>query len=365
MATYLSHSQELLRKISSWKITHVDRGENQWADALSKLASSILPSNSDPIYVEERHTPSINDFCIHEVHEGTDWRTPFIDYILYDKLPEDKNEARSLVFKARNYCEVNGKLYRRSLVEPLLRCLDTNEANLAIVEVHSGICGDHLGGKNLALKIIRQGLFWPTMRKDCEEYVKKCRACQVHGQVNHRPTTSLMPVINPCPFFQWGIDIVGPFQKSKNQAKFIVVAVDYATKLIEAKPLARIREKEMIQFLMEFIVFRFGVPRIVVTDNGTQFVGEDFTGTLEQLKIKHIKASVAYPQSNGQVEVSNRTILQGLKKRIEETPSSWVDELPNVLWSYRTTPRSATGESPFRMALAWKQSRQLRSVSHL
>lgn len=132
----------------------------------------------------------------------------------------------------------------------------------------------------------------------------------------------MMPVVNPCPFSQWGIDIVGPFPKSKNQAQFIVVAVDYATKWIEAKSLARIREKEMVEFLMEFIVFRFGIPRIVVTDNGSQFVGKDFTNALEELKIKHIKASVAYPQSNGQVEVSNRTILQGLKKTIEEIPRS-------------------------------------------
>lgn len=106
----------------------------------------------------------------------------------------------------------------------------------------------------------------------------------------------------------------------------------------------------MIEFFIEFIVFRFGILRIVVTDNGTQFVGEDFSKTLQELKVKHIKASVTYPQANGQVEVSKRTILQGLKKRVEDAPRSWVVELPNVLWSYRTTPRSATGESPFRLA---------------
>ncbi|XP_074323942.1 uncharacterized protein LOC141660858 [Apium graveolens] len=76
----------------------------------------------------------------------------------------------------------------------------------------------------------------------------------------------------------------------------------YATKWIEARPLAKIREKEMVEFLMEHIVFSFGVPRIVVTDIGTQFIGEKFTHTLSQLKIKHIKSSVAYPQANGQVE---------------------------------------------------------------
>lgn len=106
----------------------------------------------------------------------------------------------------------------------------------------------------------------------------------------------------------------------------------------------------MVEFLMEFIIFRFGVPMIIVTDNGTQFIGETFIGALSQLKIKLIKASVAYPQAYGQIEVSNRTILNGLEKRVEENSQCWVDELPNVLWSYRTTLRTTTGYSPFRLA---------------
>lgn len=106
----------------------------------------------------------------------------------------------------------------------------------------------------------------------------------------------------------------------------------------------------MVEFFIEFSVFHFGVPKIIITDNGTQFVREKFTNTLSKFKIKHVKASAAYPQANGQVEVSNRTILQGLKKRIDEIPRCWVEELPNVLWAYRITSRSATGASPFRMA---------------
>ncbi|XP_074359837.1 uncharacterized protein LOC141699941 [Apium graveolens] len=106
----------------------------------------------------------------------------------------------------------------------------------------------------------------------------------------------------------------------------------------------------MIEFFMEYVVFQFGVPRILVSDNGTQFVGAQFEKALDDLKIQYIKASVAYPQANGLTEVTNRTILQELKKRIDEIPRCWVDELPNVLWSYRTTPRRATGETPSRLA---------------
>lgn len=136
-----------------------------------------------------------------------------LDYIINNKLPEGKNKARSLMYKARNYCVLDNKLYRRSLVEPLLRCLGLKEAKVSIVEVHTVICGDHLGGKNLTLEIIRQGLLWPTMRKDC--FIKKCKSCQLYSQVSHRPTTEMIPVLIPCPFFQCGINLVGPFPKSK------------------------------------------------------------------------------------------------------------------------------------------------------
>lgn len=200
--------------------------------------------------MEKRHVPSIEGKRIHEIRSDTDWRQPILDYIIRDILPEDKAQSRSIAFKARNYCVIENNLYRRSLLEPLLRCLGPDEANLAIVEVHTGICGEHLGGKNLALKIMCQGLFWPTMRKDCEDYVKRYKSCQLHIQVSHRPTTSMIPVLNPCPFYEWGIDIMGPFPKSKNQARYIVIVVNYATKWIEAKALARIREKEMIEFFM-------------------------------------------------------------------------------------------------------------------
>ncbi|XP_074336638.1 uncharacterized protein LOC141673802 [Apium graveolens] len=189
MARYLERTQELLKKFSSWKLSHIDREENQWADSLAKLASSNLPVNLNPVYVDILTAPAIDEFYINQIQDNPDWRKPFLEYIIKNKLPDGKREAHSLMFKARNYCVIGSSLYRRALSEPLLRCLILEEAHQAMVEVNTGICRDHLGGKNLALKIIRQGLYWPIIRKDCEEYVRKCQACQLHGSVNYRPTT--------------------------------------------------------------------------------------------------------------------------------------------------------------------------------
>lgn len=107
------------------------------------------------------------------------------------------------------------------------------------------------------------------MRKYYESYVNKCVPCQLYSSVNHAPSQEMTPILSLCPFFQWGIDIIRPLPKTKGQFQYIVVVVDYTTNWFKAKPLAGIREKEMIEFFMEFIVFRFGVHRTVGIDNRT------------------------------------------------------------------------------------------------
>ncbi|XP_017216818.2 uncharacterized protein LOC108194379 [Daucus carota subsp. sativus] len=350
MIAYLKVAITLLGTFTSWSIKNIARSANHWADALSKLATSTAAKNSEPIYVKELTCPSLVQETVNCITSQDDWRTPIIQHIKGTLNLEDKAEQRKIAFKARNYCLISDQLYRRALVEPLLKCIGQQEVQTAMQEIHSGICGNHISGRNMALKIMRHGVYWPTMKQDCEEYSKKCKACQLYGTVSHKPTATFSASQSPCPFAMWGIDLVGPLPKCTGQKQFLIVAIDYYTKWPEAKPLARIRETEVVQFFMENIVFRFGVPRVIVTDNGSQFTGKDFEEALGQLKITHIKSSVAYPQANGQVEITNKAILQGIKKRLLDAPSNWVDELPNVLWGYRTTPRTATGETPFRLA---------------
>ncbi|XP_019155154.1 PREDICTED: uncharacterized protein LOC109152025 [Ipomoea nil] len=104
-----------------------------------------------------------------------------------------------------------------------------------------------------------------------------------------------------------------------------------------------------IQLDCEKLTKEFGVPVQIVTDNGRQFEGQYFKNFLATIGTKSIQSSVAYPQGNGQVENANRTILEGLKKKLHSASRSWADELPFVLWTYRTTPREATGETPFAL----------------
>lgn len=143
---------------------------------------------------------------------------------------------------------------------------------------------------------------------------------------------------------------MGPFPKAKNELQYIMVAIDYMTKWAEAKALRNITQDDAMRFVDEHIITRFRIPRILVSDNGTQFVGSKFVKFLSERGIKHKKASVCHPQSNGQVEVTNRTIVRGLEKRLQARKKKWPQELPNVLWAYRTSARSGTKETPFKLA---------------
>ena len=95
---------------------------------------------------------------------------------------------------------------------------------------------------------------------------------------------------------------------------------------------------------------RFRTPRTLVSDNGIQFDSKAFRQYCSDLGIKNRYFIAAYPQGNGQAEAVNKVIVNGLKKRLDNAKGKWVEELPHVLWTYRTTPRHSTGETPFSMA---------------
>ncbi|KAL5539414.1 hypothetical protein UlMin_045365 [Ulmus minor] len=155
---------------------------------------------------------------------------------------------------------------------------------------------------------------------------------------------------SPWPFAKWGIDLIGPLPTARGQFKYAVVAIDYYTKWVEAEALAKITEQNVTAFIWKNIVCRFGVPRELVSDHGTQFENEKLQSICDRLGIKKVFSSPAHPKSNGQVEAVNKTIKQTLKKKLEKSKGAWVDELPLVLWAYRTSFRAATGETPFSLA---------------
>lgn len=136
--------------------------------------------------------------------------------------------------------------------------------------------------------------------------------------------------------------------------KFLVVAIDYFTKWVEAKALASVTGRHVEKFIWEYVIYRFGVPHIIISDNGKQFAEGVFPTFCKGLKIKQSFTSIYHPQGNGQVEVTNRDIVNGIERRLGRSHHGWVDELPQVLWAHRTHPKSSHGETPFSLTYGTK-----------
>ena len=146
-----------------------------------------------------------------------------------------------------------------------------------------------------------------------------------------------------------GLDIVGPFPKAVENKKYLLVYTDYFTKWVEAEPLANIRNVDVKRFIWKNIVTRFGVPYVLISDNGLQFDSKTVKKYCSDLGIKNRYFTSTYPQGNGQAETVNKVIVNRLKKILDDAKGKWVEELPHVLWTYQTTPRKSTGETHFSM----------------
>ena len=264
-------------------------------------------------------------------------------------LPEDDAKKSKLIKDAVRYVIVSGQLYRRGASQPLLRCV-TREESLQVIEaLHEGMCGAHVGGRALSLRVLRAGYYWPTVRTDCAEYVKKCDKCQRHSVIQRAPPETLSAIAAPWLFHKWGADILGPFPPARQQVRFLIVAVDYFTKWIEAEAVATITAARVKSFYWRNIICRFGVPYAIVSDNGAQFANSTFTEFAQMTGFRLIYSSVEHPQTNGQAELANKVILSGIKRRLDDAKGNWAEEQQNVLWTSRRTTQSSTSETPFRL----------------
>jgi hypothetical protein len=212
-----------------------------------------------------------------------------------------------------------------------------------------GESGCHEGARTLIQKALRQGFYWPTMSKEASTLVQACEACQRYASNITRPPAELTPMMSAWPFTQWGIDLIGPLPKVKLQRRFVVVAIDYFSKWIEARALSVTTTKHIKAFIKEQILCRYGVPRVLISDNGPQFASDEMRMFTLEHGIQHRFGSVHHAQTNGQVESANKIVLDGLKRRLYAAKGSWVDQLDSVLWATRTTPKRSTGETPFGM----------------
>ncbi|KAL0395022.1 UNVERIFIED_CONTAM: Ribonuclease HI [Sesamum latifolium] len=263
MVQYLQQIAELRTNFKSFHIIQIPKEENIKADCLSKLSSALEDCHTRYITIQYLPNPG-TDQTIQAISFIIDWRTPILGWLEKGSLPGDRWEAARLKSRAVRFLVEGGTLYKKSYTHPLLRCVSQSEGIHLLKEIHSRCCGSHIRTWMLANKALRAGYFWPTMKQDAKQLVSKCEKYQKHSFLIHRPAEPLTTMLSPCPFTQWGIDIVGPFPLAPGQRKFLLVAVDYFTKWVEAEPLGRITEAEIMKFIWRNIIYRFELPREII-----------------------------------------------------------------------------------------------------
>ena len=230
------------------------------------------------------------------------------------------------------------ELYYQMIDGVLLKCLGNDEAKSLMGEIHEGVCGAHQSAFKIKWMIRRNGYYCLTILdvKVGFKYFKGCQRCQRFGNIQRAPALAMNPIVKPWPFWGWAIDLIGQiYPPSSKGHKFILVATDYFTKWVEAIHLQKVTSANMIDFVKEHIVYRFGIPQTITTNQVTMFTSGEFDEFAIGMGIKLLNSSPYYAQANGQAEACNKGIIKLIKRKIEENPRRWHTLLNEALWSYR------------------------------
>ncbi|GJY49893.1 reverse transcriptase domain-containing protein [Tanacetum coccineum] len=217
-------------------------------------------------------------------------------------------------------------LFRICSDQMSIRCVHGQEAVDILTDCHNGPTGGHHGVNYTA---------------------KKCDACQRQGKISQKDE---MPqnAIQVCEIFDvWGIDFMGPFPSSRGN-KYILVAVDYLSKWVEAKAVPT-NDTRVVVKILKYLFARFGTPRAIISDHGTNFCNDQFAKVTLKYGVTHHLSTAYHPQTSGQVEVSNHGLKRILERVIGENRASWSDKLDDALWAFRTAFKTPIGCTPYKL----------------
>jgi hypothetical protein len=255
--------------------------------------------------------------------------------------------VRRFAFK---FTLLGGDFYLQTADGFLLKCLDSNQAKLAMGEVHEGIGGTHQSAPRMKWLLQRGGFYWPTMIASCSRYYKGFEECQKFGNIQLVSTAMMHPIIKPWSFRGWGLDFIGQIHPpSLKGHRFMLVAINYFTKWTDETPLKNMMHKVVIEFIIEHIIHRFGIPQTLTTNQGTSLVSGQVREFIESYKIKLLNSFPYYAQANGQAESSNKTLIKFIKKKIEDNLRRCHDVLSEALWAHRISRHGATKVTPFEL----------------
>ena len=321
--------------------------ENVAADHLSRLETSMGEVQEGEI------NDAFPEECLAFLDDLSDENVPWFADIANYLVGGVVNKGLSYQQKKKFFSDIKyyfweaPYLFRICADGMIRRCVYGAETRKILNECHHGPTGGHYGPSITGKKVFDAGFYWPTIFREAYTMVKTCDACQRQGTVTKRDE---MPQqgIQVCEVFDiWGIDFMGPFKPSNKQT-YILVAVDYVSKWVEAKALPTNNAKVVVDFLKNLFC-RFGVPKALISDRGSHFANSQLAKILKKYGVCHRFSTSYHPQTSGQVENTNRAIKRILEKTVKDNPNIWAKKLDDALWAFRTAYKTPIGTTPYRL----------------
>ncbi|GJZ74451.1 reverse transcriptase domain-containing protein [Tanacetum coccineum] len=331
----------LLLQEFDFKVIDTKGAENYAADHLSRLENPY-ENVFDPKEINETFPlETLNSVTFHD-NQSTPWFADIANYHAGNFLIKGMStqQKRKFFKDVKHYFWDDPYLFR-ICADQIIQALEILKA------CHEGPTGGHHSANITARKVFDAGFFWPTIYQDAHSMIKSCDACQRQGKISHRDE---MPqnAIQVCEIFDvWGIDFMGPFPSSRGN-KYILVAVDYLSKWVEAKALPTNDARVVVKFLKS-LFSRFGAPRAIISDRGTHFCNDKFDKVMSKYGVTHRLSTAYHPQTSGQVEVTNRGLKRILERTVGENRASWSDKLDDALWAFRTAYKTPIGCTPYKL----------------
>ena len=337
MAAYLEYVQELRRSFALFEVVHVPREKNARADLLAKLASSGKGGRQRTVIQETLKTPrafmadhrvlhvcrstertarshrsltqetlrtprvrvrtaeEVRTTQVCAIHEPDTWITPYQRYLADGVLLMDSTEARMMKKSSSKFTLIDGELYRFGFTHPLLVCVHGEKCTRIMAELHEGICGSHIGGRSLATRTVRAGYYWPTNEGRLQEIRPALQAMPAVRRLAQGTPRRVKVNLQPLAVPHVGNRHSGALLVSDQENEVFGCGDRILHKMDQGRTNSQITAHKIQSFVWKNIVCRFGVPKRLVSDNGTQYASHLLKKLCEDIGTQQVFASVEHP----------------------------------------------------------------------